>query len=878
MFMSRAVYLNRLSVRVGASILSTGIVLLAGCGAGPVSTSVSDVASVAIGGHVHGGQNPVTGSHVALFATTSAGYNGTLTAIATTTTDGNGNFSIPSGYTCPSTQQAYLVATGGNPGLNGTPDNSAIFLVAALGPCSSIGTTTEVVVNEVTTVAAAFALRGFFPAGGVNMDESHVEAAATVAMPGATTSSTNTQGLTDGFANANNIVATYAGMAYTAPPSDPSGVVPQATINALGNILQSCVNQTSATTTACLSLFNATTPPPGSGSSTVPVNIFQAALNIAQYPGNGVAALYALLSGSPAFQPYLTAAPNDWTIGVTYNYSSSTVLKSGLGMGIDNYDNVYITGSTADTTSPNESDLVVVSPQGALGSSTLMGTTSTANNIRWIAFDSSNNAYMANGNAANIYKFAPSTASNPAAGGTLSTLSYTAVSGTANNYALAVDQDGDVWTEGYKKNTCAGAPSTSNTLSCSLVELPVSSLTSPAVSFPTLQDVQPGAGGARGLAFDTKTGNIWATDINNSYLTLFNVTPSTTGVATASAAASDIVLSSAANTTTSNGSYGVAVDAAHNAWVDVTGTGLTTTTVPAGLYKVTTALSPTLIAGGNLATPQYLVIDGSGNIFIANNGSNTQTGGIGNVGTIAQYSPAFGTNAGAWLSPAFGFSPSATYTAGVTATGAASVASGAVTGIALQSGGSGYTSAPLVTLVGGGGTGATATATVSGGAVTGFTIVNAGSGYTSAPTVTVAPGVGTGSLATGTAAVTSGSVSSISVSAGGSGYTVAPGVTITGGGGTGATATATVSGGAVTGFTVTNGGSGYTSAPTVTVGTLYGSSLYLPAYVAVDRSGALWSLSSGSNGATSLGNLIQILGVAAPTDPVQADGNYGVKP
>src|SRR5262249_34944896 len=43
---------------------------------------------------------------------------------------------------------------------------------------------------------------------------------------------------------------------------------------------------------------------------------------------------------------------------------------------------------------------------------------------------------------------------------------------------------------------------------------------------------------------------------------------------------------------------------------------------------------------------------------------------------------------------------------------------------------------------GGGGTGATATATVANGVVTGITIVNAGTGYTSAPTVTIAPPVG----------------------------------------------------------------------------------------------------------------------------------------
>ncbi len=62
--------------------------------------------------------------------------------------------------------------------------------------------------------------------------------------------------------------------------------------------------------------------------------------------------------------------------------------------------------------------------------------------------------------------------------------------------------------------------------------------------------------------------------------------------------------------------------------------------------------------------------------------------------------------------------------------------------------GTGYTSAPTVTFVGGGGTGATATATVSGGVVTYIALTNAGSGYTSAPVVTFAGGGGTGATAT----------------------------------------------------------------------------------------------------------------------------------
>ena len=64
---------------------------------------------------------------------------------------------------------------------------------------------------------------------------------------------------------------------------------------------------------------------------------------------------------------------------------------------------------------------------------------------------------------------------------------------------------------------------------------------------------------------------------------------------------------------------------------------------------------------------------------------------------------------------------------------------GFITVINVVSGGSGYTTAPAVTISGGGGSGATAHATISGGAVTAITVDNPGSGYTSTPTVTVAP-------------------------------------------------------------------------------------------------------------------------------------------
>jgi FtsP/CotA-like multicopper oxidase with cupredoxin domain len=81
------------------------------------------------------------------------------------------------------------------------------------------------------------------------------------------------------------------------------------------------------------------------------------------------------------------------------------------------------------------------------------------------------------------------------------------------------------------------------------------------------------------------------------------------------------------------------------------------------------------------------------------------------------------------------------------------MATGILNYITVASGGSGYATAPIVTISGGGGTGASATATVSGGVVTAITVTNVGSGYTSNPTVAIASPGGTGATATASATI-----------------------------------------------------------------------------------------------------------------------------
>ena len=116
---------------------------------------------------------------------------------------------------------------------------------------------------------------------------------------------------------------------------------------------------------------------------------------------------------------------------------------------------------------------------------------------------------------------------------------------------------------------------------------------------------------------------------------------------------------------------------------------------------------------------------------------------------------------------------------------------------------------------------------VSIGSVGTIGITNAGSGYVTAPTVTIsAPNEANGVQATAVSTITTGSggLSAINVTSGGSGYTAVPGITIgppnlTGG--TQATAFATISGGAVVAVTIGNAGSGYTTAPSITFSSGY---------------------------------------------------------
>jgi hypothetical protein len=134
--------------------------------------------------------------------------------------------------------------------------------------------------------------------------------------------------------------------------------------------------------------------------------------------------------------------------------------------------------------------------------------------------------------------------------------------------------------------------------------------------------------------------------------------------------------------------------------------------------------------------------------------------------------------------------------------GTATFASGAVTSIPVVNSGANYSSPPFVVITGGAGTGASATAVLQGGSVAYITVDQGGTGYTSAPTVSLA----VGTLAVATSQIQTSFVSKFTKISGGSKYITPPKVTITGGGGSGATATATINTGSTQVSSLTSAG------------------------------------------------------------------------
>jgi len=599
--------------------LSSCALLLCGCVSAPFTTSTSNptgsVPGVALHGVVHGGQSPIQNAHVYLYQVNEAGYGKQATSILNSgccagldaygeyvMTDMNGNWGISGDYTCNSSAPVYLLAIGGGPPNTGI-NNSAAVLAAPLGNCNAVTAASYVVVvNEVSTVAAAYAFAGF------------ASSATQVSFPG--TSSRAAAGFQNAFLNFLNLVTYnpetgfFAGTANTTTFGG-NGTVPAAEIDTLANILSACVNSTGAVTgppnpTPCYTLFTNALSAGTTGKQ--PTDTATAAINIAHNPAVEVANLFMLQSGlgsgAPFPSPELTSAPNDFTIAITYTEGG---LNSPQSVAIDESGNVWVANGANDTISEFSASSFYAAASGSPFSGAVEP---------WgIAIDNSGNVWVSNASGGTggqtLSEF------NSSTGALISTFPDGSTAGTSQlDYprGVAIDQYGNVWT--------------ANSEGGYLTEF----------SPPPGNAFSAFAGGGQ-LDFSDQiavdlSNNIWIANGGNSSITQYST--------------ADGWFSSPLSTGYTEGStdypFGIAIDASGNVWATNSNNSLTELTptsagTGAGLGTVT---------GANVSgSPSYLVgakgvaIDGAGNIWAADS----------NSGGISEYSP----STSAWLSPAEGY-------------------------------------------------------------------------------------------------------------------------------------------------------------------------------------------------------------------------------
>ena len=397
--------------------LLLGSAVLTGCGvvASPVSPAAS---GPAISGRFMGGQQPISGVAISLYAAGLTGPgSGAVDLLKVPVTSGpDGGFSLTGDYTCPSsTTQVYLVGRGGNPGLTAGTNNAASVLMAALGDCGNLSSSTYIDVNELTTVAGAWALAQFLAPG---------------AMIGA--SPTNLTGLRNAFAVSSNLANTASG---TAPGANlPKGAtVETGKLNTLADVLASCVNSDGGA--SCTALFQAATI-----AGVAPANSLDAALNIVRNPTSNVSAVFNAAPPSGPFQPALANRPNDWSMSINYTGGG---LASPTAVAIDSTGSVWAAnyyGTSVTKLSPTGQPAAADGfPDPVLYES--YGLTVDGQDNVWVTNEEGD---PANGNNGSLSKFDSS-------GKLLSGVGL-AAGGIYYPYAIAADSNGSIWVADYGRS------------------------------------------------------------------------------------------------------------------------------------------------------------------------------------------------------------------------------------------------------------------------------------------------------------------------------------------------------------------------------------------------------------------------------------------
>jgi hypothetical protein len=605
----------------------SGSLLFAGCGA-DLTTMPALSAVTAIQGRVFGGEQPITGAVIQLYAVGNSG-NGSLASPligSTVTTGTGGTFSISPGnspdYMCPTVANTpvYLVATGGNPGLSGTVNNTSSVLVAALGPCNGLSSSTYIVINEATTAAAAWALAQF---------------ATSYTHIGAT--STNISGITNAFTVAGQLANTATGLSPN-PSLPASSIVESAKLYSLADVLASCTNS-DGTGSPCSGLFTAVTPSGG----TTPTDTFGAALSVVKNPSNNVSGIFTNhISSTPPFPP-LSSAPNDWTMTLTYPTVSGGPLYGASLQALDTQGNLwgissysassgageYLASYTRSTLASNVStplnpaaDGNAYTPQGfALDGST---------NVWMISRTTTQGSTITNYNGS-LLKFNSSGTMTSTTGGYIG-------SGILNPVSVATSTGGDVWIGNTGTVSNSSNMVTQNGGDAALFTSSGSGVSS-STGYAVSSTLYPGA-----VAVDG-SGTAWfANQYPSSGAYILSIAPPAGNNPANSPTINTYALSTKLST-------GIAVDTSSNVWfiARTNGTGNSNLGEISGGSLVTSS-----ITGGGMQVAGALAIDTGNHIFVESlSQTNTKVSGTFFGLNLAEFAGA--GSAGTAISPTGGY-------------------------------------------------------------------------------------------------------------------------------------------------------------------------------------------------------------------------------
>ena len=701
---------HRQRIHVAAGVVALlGALGLSGCAM--TTATLPDAGSTGttpignLQGKVMGGQSPVYQAHIYLMAANTTGYNrpsisllaaGNTTADTTVmgtptnpayyvTSDASGNWNITGDYTCtyntttPSqSQQLYMLSLSGNstfmPGPTGGVTNPLIGLMAVLGSCPSNGTfaghLNYIIMNEVSTIAAAYALAGFANNSYTVSSGSSAQAQL---------------GLYNAFANANQIYDIQNignGSTHEARTVTPNGngTVPRALVDSLANTIAACVNS-NATPTApeaptlgnCYTL-NSYIGNPGAG------------YQVTNAPGGyTVATEGEVNNGTTGFTfTYTTAGATtlyagQW-VNVTGNTSASygynnygLVLASGLtatsfSIFVPYGQNAYLanstptlapaaaTGVTAIVGNDTASDAIYIAQHPAnqvtnlynlggtsvqfaddlggapndfsLGIAYASGGATAFSEPTGICIDKSGNAYISTqGNTTSIFKLSP-------LGVPISPFPV----GTGTGYNCSIDTAGNVWAPNIAGSTImeytsagvavSGSPYTAggalnqpsnsaNDATGSYTYIANNNGTPPFLSSPNGNMVRI-AGSVNAPTVATYTSSTLSTnnypmpsfiavDQAGDFWVTFNGNSKVGRYSSTGTQAFQIPVGSLSNVAS------VAVDSNSDGWVSFIGGN--------ALAKITTSGTATQYTGGGLNQPRVVAIDGVNNVFVANQGS-----------------------------------------------------------------------------------------------------------------------------------------------------------------------------------------------------------------------------------------------------------------